>query len=46
MFCINVDIDGVLLWNRNKGLGVISFTVIPLCNSWNGILVSASYLAK
>ena len=46
MFCINVDIDKVLLLDKTKGLGFNSFKVISLCNSRRGLLVSASYLAQ
>ena len=43
IFFINIDIDEVLLLDKNKDLGINSFRVIFLCNSWKGILVSASY---
>ena len=33
IFCINVDIDKILLLDKNKGLGIKSFRVISLCNS-------------
>ena len=33
IFCIIVDIDGVMLLDKNKGQGVNSFSVISLCNS-------------
>ena len=32
IFCINVDIDKMLLLDKNKGIGINSFRVIPLCN--------------
>ena len=44
IFCINIDIDKMLLLNQSKNLG--SFRVALLCNSWKGLLVCASYLAK
>ena len=42
IFCINVDIDELLMTDKNRGLGVNSFRVISLCNSWKGVLVFAS----
>ena len=33
IFCMNVDIDKMLLLDNNKSLGVNSFRVISLCNS-------------
>ena len=33
IFCINVDSDEVLLFDKKKGLGFNSFGVISLCNS-------------
>ena len=45
LFCRNVDIDKVLLLDKNEGQGVIHL-VIFLCNSWKGVWVSVSYLAK
>ena len=33
IFCINVDIDKMLLFDKNKSLGINSFRVISLCNS-------------
>ena len=36
----------MLLLDKTKGLGFDSFRIISLCNSWKGILVSDSYLAK
>ena len=44
--CINVDIDEVLLLDENKGIMAYFFRVILFRNSWKGVLVSASYLAK
>ena len=35
IFCINVDIDQMLLLDKNKGLGINSFIVISLWISWN-----------
>ena len=46
VFCINVVIDEVLLLDKNKGLGVNSFRVIPRVILEKAIFVSASYLAK
>ena len=46
IFCINIDIDKMLLIDKNKGLGFNSFRVISLCNSCKGVLVSASQLGK
>ena len=44
IFCINVDIDELLLIDKNKGLGINSFRVISLYNSWKGVLVFAFIL--
>ena len=33
IFCINVDIDELLLLDKSKDLGVNSFRVISFCNS-------------
>ena len=33
IFCINLDIDKMLLLYKNKDLGINSFRVISLCNS-------------
>ena len=33
MFCINVDIDKMLLLHKNNGQGVNSFRVISFCSS-------------
>ena len=31
IFCINVDIDKMLLLQKNEGLGINSFRIISLC---------------
>ena len=36
---MNIDIDEVLLVDKNKGLGVSSFRVISLCNPWFSFLI-------
>ena len=33
IFCINIDIDDFLLLDKNKGLGINSFTIVSLSNS-------------
>ena len=46
LFCINVDINEILLLEKNKGLRVNFFRVISLCYFWKGVLISASYISK
>ena len=45
-YSVNVDIDEVMLVDKNKGLGVISCRFISLSILEKGSLVSAFYLAK
>ena len=49
IFCINIDIDEVLLLEKNKGLGLIPLQLFPfviLDASVHYVLVSASYFVK
>ena len=40
IFCINVDIHEMLLLQKNKGQGINTLIVIPLCNSVNFLSIS------
>ena len=43
IFCINVDIHEMLLLLQNKGQGITTLIVIPLCNSVNFLSVSLRF---